>query len=67
MGAMPRVAKSDNMRQWVTKSDRYSLAFSDANTEWALFYGIEATACRVRKPRDKVPVEGAVNQLYQYV
>ena len=67
MGAMPRVAKSDNMRQWVTKSDRYSLSFSEANTEWALFYGIEPTACRVRKPRDKGPVEGAVNQLYQYV
>lgn len=67
MGAMPRMAKSDNMKQWVTKSDRYSLSFSDANVEWALYYGIEPTACRVRKPRDKGPVEGAVNQLYQYV
>ena len=67
MGAMPHVAKSDNMKQWVAKSDRYSLSFSEANVEWALFYGIEPTACRVRKPRDKGPVEGAVNQLYQYV
>ena len=67
MGALPRIAKSDNMKQWVTKSDRYSLTFSDANVEWALYYGIEPTACRVRKPRDKGPVEGAVNQLYQYV
>lgn len=67
MGALPAVAKSDNMKQWVTKSDRYSLTFSEANVEWALYYGIEPTACRVRKPRDKGPVEGAVNQLYQYV
>ncbi len=67
MGVAPRVAKSDNMKQWVTKSDRYSLSFSDANVEWAQLYGIESTACRVRKPRDKGAVEGAVNQLYQYV
>lgn len=67
LGAVPRVAKSDNMRQWVTKSDRYSLTYAAANVEWALYYGIEPFACRVRKPRDKGPVEGAVNQLYQYV
>lgn len=67
MGAVPHTAKSDNMKQWVTKSDRYSLTFSDANVEWATYYGIEPTACRVRKPRDKGPVEGAVNQLYKYV
>lgn len=67
MGAVPHKAKSDNMKQWVTKSDRYSLTFSDANVEWAMYYGIEPTACRVRKPRDKGPAEGAVNQLYQYV
>jgi len=67
MDAVPHTAKSDNMKQWVTKSDRYSLTFSDANVEWAMYYGIEPTACRVRKPRDKGPVEGAVNQLYKYV
>ena len=67
LGAIPRVAKSDNMKQWVTKSDRYSLTYAAANVEWALYYGIEPFACRVRKPRDKGPVEGAVNQLYQYV
>lgn len=67
MGALPKIARSDNMKQWVVKSDRYSLTFSDANVEWCLYYGIEPTACRVRKPRDKGPVEGAVNQLYQYV
>ena len=67
LGAVPRVAKSDNMKQWVTKSDRYSLTYAAANVEWALHYGIEPFACRVRRPRDKGPVEGAVNQLYRYV
>ena len=67
LGAVPHVAKSDNMKQWVTKSDRYSLTYAAANVEWALYYGIEPFACRVRKPRDKGPVEGAVNQLYQYI
>ena len=67
MGALPKVAKSDNMKQWVAKSSRYSLTFTDANLEWALYYGIEPTACRVRKPRDKGPVEGAVNLLYNFV
>lgn len=67
MGALPQIAKSDNMRQWVTKSDRYSPTFSDANVEWCFYYGIQSTACRVRSPRDKGPVESTVNQLYRYV
>lgn len=67
MGALPQIAKSDNMKQWVTKSDRYSPTFSYANTEWCNYYSIIPTACRVRTPRDKGPVEGAVNQLYKYV
>jgi len=67
MGALPKEAKSDNMSQWAAKSERYGLTFSEANVEWALYYGIEPTACRVRKPRDKGPVEGAVNHLYNYI
>lgn len=67
MGALPREAKSDNMKQWVTKSERYSLTLSDGTVEWATYYGIEPTACRVCQPRDKGPVESAVNHLYHYV
>ena len=66
MGALPKIAKSDNMKQWVAKSDRYCPSLSDACMEWANHYHIGITACRVRKPRDKGPVESAVNQLYQY-
>ena len=67
MGALPNEAKSDNMKQWVTKSERYSLTLSDGTVEWATYYGIEPTACRVRQPRDKGPVESAVNHLYHYI
>lgn len=67
LGALPAMAKSDNMKQWVNKSDRYSPKFSEANLEWCQHYGIEPTACRVRSPRDKGPVEGMVLQLYRYV
>ena len=34
MGALPRIAKSDNIRQWVSKSDRYSPSLADACMEW---------------------------------
>ena len=67
MGALPKEAKSDNMKQWVSKSERYSLTLSDGCVEWASYYGIEPTACRVRQPRDKGPVESAVNHLYHYI
>ena len=67
MGALPKEAKSDNMKQWVTKSERYSLTLSDGTVEWATYYSIEPTACRVRQPRDKGPVESAVNHLYNYI
>ena len=67
MGALPKEAKSDNVKQWVTKSERYSLTLSDGTVEWATYYGIEPTACRVRQPRDKGPVESAVNHLYHYI
>lgn len=67
MGALPKEAKSDNMRQWVSKSERYSPTLSDGALEWASYYGIEPTVCRVRQPRDKGPVESMVNHLYHYI
>lgn len=67
LDAVPRVAKSDNMAQWVKKSSRYEPRFTDATDQWCLHYGIMPDVCRVRKPRDKGPVEGLVNKLYQYI
>ena len=54
------------MRQWVSKSDRYSPSLADPHGMGTLLW-IQPTACRVRKPRDKGPVESSVNQLYTYI
>ena len=66
-GGCPRIAKSDNMRQWVKHSDRYEPTFNDASLEWSLHYNMELEAARCFKPRDKGPVESFVNKLYQYI
>lgn len=55
------------MTQWVKKSSRYEPRFTDATDQWCLHYGIMPDVCRVRKPRDKGPVEGLVNKLYQFI
>lgn len=67
MGAAPLVAKSDNMKQWVKHTNRYEPNFTDETERWCLHYGIIPEACRVRKPKDKAPVESLVNHLYHYV
>ena len=66
-GGSPEVCKSDNMTQWVKKSDRYEPTFNDAAIEWSGCYETSLEACRVRKPRDKGPVEGIVNKFYQFI
>ena len=66
-GGTVRKAKSDNMKQWVKKNDRYEPVFTDAALEWAAYYDTTLEACRVRKPRDKGPVEGAVRKIYNAI
>ena len=65
-GGVPLTVKSDNMRQWVKKYDRYEPAFSEAANQWALHYGTCLENCRVSKPRDKGPAESLVNQVYRF-
>ena len=66
-GGTTRIAKSDNMKQWVKKYDRYEPAFNDAAVEWAAYYDTSLQTCRVRTPRDKGPVEGLVQKTYNAV
>lgn len=66
-GGTPRIAKSDNMKQWVKKHDRYEPVFNDAAIEWAAYYNTTLEACRIRKPRDKGAVEGLVKKVYNAV
>ena len=67
MGGVPEIVKSDNMRQWVKRYDRYEPELNAEAGRWALHYGTQMDNCRVRKPRDKGPVEGAVYQAYRYI
>ena len=66
-GGTVRKAKSDNMRQWVKKHDRYEPQFNDVCVEWAAYYDTMLETCRIRKPRDKGPVEGSVMKIYNAV
>jgi len=66
-GGIPRDLKTDNMRQVVTKSCRYEPAFTEVLDQWALHNDIFLRATRVRKPKDKAPVESSVRLAYQRV
>ena len=66
-GKAPVIAKSDNMSQWVKRCSRYEPSFTDSTDEWALYYDVIPDVTRVKKPRDKGPVEGFVSKLYNYV
>ena len=66
-GRVPRIAKSDNMAQWVKHGSTYERSFTDSVDEWATYYDIIPDMTRIRKPRDKAPVESLVDQVYKYV
>lgn len=66
-GGVPEVVKSDNMTQWVKRSDRYEPEFNEVAMQWGLHYGTELEAARVKKPRDKGAVEGAVYKVYKHI
>lgn len=67
MGHLPRIARSDNMKQWMKRYDRYEPNYSEENQRWCLHYGITPVSCRPRHPKDKGPAEGAVYEVYRYI
>ncbi len=66
-GRVPKIAKSDNMVQWVKHGSQYERPFTESTDEWANHYDIIPDITRVRKPKDKAPVESLVDQVYKYV
>jgi transposase len=66
-GGVPANFKSDNMKQLVHKSCRYEPVFTELIQHWALHNGITLLAARVRKPKDKAPVENEVKLAYQRI
>jgi transposase len=66
-GGVPMNFKSDNMKQIVQKSCRYEPVFTEMIQQWALHNSLTLLAARVRKPKDKAPVESEVKLIYQRI
>lgn len=64
---VPFSLKCDNMKQAVSRSCRYEPVFTEALQQWALHCRISLVAARVRKPKDKAPVENEVKLTYQRI
>ena len=65
-GGVAMITKTDNMRQWIKKTNRYEPTLNEAASQWCLHYGTDLDECRSRKPRDKGPAESLVQQTYRY-
>ena len=66
-GRAPKLAKSDNMTQWVRHSSQFESPFTESTDEWATYYDIIPDVARIRKPRDKGSVEGMVSLIYKFI
>jgi len=67
LGAVPKVVVCDNLRSAVVRSNRYEPKFTELIEQLSLHYKTAFIATRVRKPKDKASVEGAVKTAYQLV
>ena len=66
-GGTPQVIVPDNLKAAVTHPNKYE---SELNEDFAAFadhYGCTALPARVRRPRDKALVEGAVKLIYRSI
>jgi len=57
----------DNTRTAVSRPDRYEPGINPVFDDFARHYGVVIMPTRVRHPRDKALVEGAVNLVYQRI
>ncbi len=67
IGVVPQSILYDNARNAVKKANRYEPIFTDLCDQCALHYRTTMMATRVRKPRDKPHVEGAVGIAYRRI
>lgn len=66
-GGVTCMVRTDNMKQFVKKANRYEPSFDEYAQQWSLHYNTTLTATRVAKPRDKAGVESSVNTAYYRV
>jgi transposase len=66
-GKIPKVILSDNLKSYVTRSDRYEPQFNELCQQLAAHYQLDLQAARVRKPKDKASVENMVRTVYSRI
>jgi transposase len=59
-GGVSKIAVPDNPRALITHADRYEPKLNAVYRDFAQHYGLVVIPARVRKPKDKAAVEGAV-------
>lgn len=59
-GGVTRIGVPDNPRALIARADRYEPKLSAVYKDFADHYGVVIVPARVRKPKDKAAVEGAV-------
>jgi transposase len=64
-GGVPRAMVSDNLKAAVTRAGRYESVLNEEFERFAEHYGVAVVPARVRKPKDKSPVENAVKLTYK--
>ena len=60
LGGVPQVVVPDNLKAAVTRAHLYDPDLNPDYTELAKYYGVSVVPARVRHPKDKALVEGAV-------
>ncbi len=66
-GKVPKVLLSDNLKSYVTKSDRYEPTFTELCQQLGAHYQFDLQATRVAKPKDKASVENMVGTVYNRI
>jgi transposase len=67
IGGVPSLIVPDNLSSAVSHACRYDPDANPAYAEWAAFYGTAILPARVRRPRDKSPVESGVKGVEQRI
>lgn len=66
-GGVTNAIVTDNLKSAVSKPSRYEPLINDAFAAFAEHYSTAVLPARVRKPRDKALVEGAVRNVYNRI
>jgi len=67
MGGVTESVTSDNMKQYVIKSNRYEPTLNEIVMQWSCHFDTTLMATRVASPRDKAAVESTVNSVYKRI